>query len=378
MKMDLTPEQIKYQTEFKEFTDKYIAPLAGECDRSERILPDVICELKRSGYMGSMLPTEYGGMNLDNITLALLNEEIGKGCSSTRSLLTVHGMVALAILRWGTKDQKNKWLREIACGEIICAFGLTEPNVGSDAKNIETQANIENEYFVLNGTKKWITMGQIADLFLVFAQCEGKPSAFLVERNTPGFTTRPITGLMGARASMVAELVFENCRIPRENIVGNIGTGLSHVALCSLDYGRYTIACGCVGIGQACINESINYARKRKQFGSALRQHQLIQKMMTEMIVEVKAARMLCYNAGYLKDIGDPDSIMETWVAKYFASKMVNKVAGDAVQIFGANGCHSGFPVERYYRDARINEIIEGTTQMHEVLIAINAFRGMH
>lgn len=377
MRMELTPEQIKYQTEFEEFTDKYITPHAGQCDKSERILPDVISELKRSRYMGSMIPAEYGGMGLDNITFGLLNEEIGKGCSSTRSFLTVHGMVALAILRWGTEAQKNKWLRKIASGEIICAFGLTEPNVGSDAKSIEAQASVENEHFVLNGMKKWITMGQIADLFLVFAQCKGKPSAFLVEKNTPGFITRPITGLLGARASMVAELVFENCRIPRENIVGNIGTGLSHVALSSLDYGRYTIACGCVGIGQACINESVKYARKRKQFGSALRQHQLIQKMITEMIVEVKAARMLCYNAGYLKDIGDPDSIMETWVAKYFASKMVNKVAGDAVQIFGANGCHSGYPVERYYRDAKINEIIEGTSQMHEVLIAINAFRGI-
>lgn len=375
MKIELTAEQTKYQEDFKEFTSEEIIPYAEQNDQEERISSNIIHKIAEKGYLGSMISTQYGGMGLDMITLGLLNEEIGKGCSSVRSLLTVHGMVALAIERWGTQEQKERWLPKMAKGEVIGAFGLTEPNVGSDAKSIEMNAILTGDSYVLNGRKKWITMGQIADIFLIFSKCEDKPTAFLIERNSPGFSVKPINGLMGVKASMVAELIMEDCCIPQDSIVGRIGTGLSHVALSSLDYGRYTIAWGCVGLGQACLEESLKYSRKRKQFGDVLRKNQLIQKMITEMVVNVKAARMLCYNAGYLKEVGDPDTIMETWNAKYFASTMVNKAASDAVQIHGANGCCRDYPVERYYRDAKINEIIEGTSQMHEVLIATNAFR---
>ena len=375
MKIALTPEQEKYQAIFRDFVDREIAPYAEQHDREERILPELIKKLALQGYLGSMLSEEYSSNHMDMVTVGLLNEEIGRGCSSVRSLLTVHGMLALVLQRWGTNEQKKTWLPKLAAGEFIGAFGLTEPNVGSDAKSIETTATLSDENYILNGRKKWITMGQIADVFLVFAQCEGKPTAFLIEKASPGFSAIPIYGLLGARASMVAELHFDECRIPKENLVGKVGAGLSHIALSALDYGRYTIAWGCVGLGQACLEDSIRYARKRKQFGRALRENQLIQKMITEMVVNIKAARLLCCQAGYLKDIGDPDSIMETWVAKYFASTMVNKVASDAVQIHGANGCCRELPVERYYRDAKINEIIEGTSQMHEVLIATNAFR---
>jgi glutaryl-CoA dehydrogenase (non-decarboxylating) len=170
-------------------------------------------------------------------------------------------------------------------------------------------------------------------------------------------------------------LDFVQCRIPAKNLIGSPGFGLTYVALNSLDYGRFSIACGAVGLGQACLDASLQYARKRKQFGQPLRQHQLIQSMIAEMVANVKAARLLCYNTGYLKDSGDPDSIMETWVAKYFATTMLHKITSDAVQIHGANGCCNEYPVERYYREAKIMEIIEGTTQMHEVLIATNAFR---
>lgn len=377
MRIELTAEQMKLQEEFSSFVCNEIMPYAGQNDREECTPGSMIEKIAQKGYLGAMLPTEYGGLEYDNITLGLLNEEFGKGCSSARSLLTVHGMVALAILRWGTEAQKNYWLPRLAKGECIAAFALTEPNVGSDAKSIETTAVLSGNNYIINGKKKWITMGQVADLFLLFAQYEGKPTAFLVEKSFPGFSVKPIKGLMGAKASMIAELTLENCVVPAENLVGKEGTGLSHVALFSLDYGRYTIAWGCVGAGQACVDESVKYARRRKQFGVALRQHQLIQKMVTEMVVEVKAARMLCYNAGSLKDCGDPDSIMETWVAKYFASKMIGKVAGDAVQIHGANGFSSEYSVERHFRDAKMSEIIEGTSQMHEVLIAVNAFRNV-
>lgn len=375
MKIELTPEQQKSKARFKAFADQAIRPLAEANDREERIPPELIHRLATEGYLGSMLSADYSQNTMDIVTIGLLNEEIGHGCSSVRSLLTVHGMLALAIQRWGTPDQKANWLQKMAAGETIGAFGLTEPNVGSDAKSIETTAILSGGEYILNGSKKWITMGQIADVFLIFAQCEGKPTAFLVGKNSPGFSIQPIRGLLGVRASMVAGLKFDDCRIPKTNLLGNVGTGLSHVALTALDYGRYTIAWGCVGLGEACLEESIKYARKRKQFGVVLRENQLIQKMITEMVVNIKAARMLCLQAGYLKDTGDPDSIMETWVAKYFAAKMVMKAAGDAVQIHGANGCCRDYPVERYYRDAKINEIIEGTNQMHEILIATNAFR---
>ncbi|MCX7920664.1 MAG: acyl-CoA dehydrogenase family protein [Clostridia bacterium] len=375
MKIELTEDQLKMQAEFREFVDNDIIPFAAESDREERMHPKVLEKIIEKGYIGSMLPVEYGGMGMDMVTLGILNEEVGRGCSSARSLLTVHGMVALAILRWGTKEQKQYWLPKMAKGEIIGAFGLTEPNVGSDAKSVEASAVEEDDFYIINGHKKWTTMGQIADVFLIFARCNDKPTAFLVEKDRAGFSTTPMKGLMGARASMIAELHLDTCRIPKENLVGKVGAGLSHVALACLDYGRYTVAWGCVGLGQACLEASIKYSRKRKQFGTPLRENQLIQQLITKMLVNVKAARLLCYNAGYLKEIGDPDTIMETWVAKYFASKMVNEVASEAVQIHGGNGCHSDYPVERYYRDARINEIIEGTTQMHEVLIAMNAFR---
>lgn len=364
------------KAEFAKFVNNEIKPVAKKFDKEEFLPPEIVEKLSLKGYLGCMLAKEYGGMGLDNITIGLLNEEIGRGCSSVRSLLTVHGMVALAINRWGSEQQKIKWLPKMAAGETIGAFSMTEPNVGSDAKSIETIAEKENDdYYLLNGTKRWTTMAQIADIYLVFARCQDGVTAFIVEKNTPGLTVKPINGLMGARASMIGELSLEGCRVHKDNIVGRVGVGLSHVALSCLDYGRYTIAWGCVGIGQACIEDSIKYARNRKQFGTRLRENQLIQKMITEMVVCVKAARMLCYNAGYLKDVGNPDSIMETWVAKYYASTIINKVVSDAVQIHGANGCSSEYNVERYYRDAKINEIIEGTTQMHEILIAINAFR---
>lgn len=375
MNMELTKEQLQWKSEFREFVDDVVVPSAEKNDREERVAPEIIEKLKENGYLGSMLPKEYGGMGLDWVTIGILNEETGRGCSSVRSLLTVHGMVALAILRWGSDEQRSRLLPQMAAGEIIGAFALTEPEVGSDAKNVQTAAVLLDDSYVVNGHKKWITMGQIADIYLVFAQCEGKPTAFLIESQSPGFTRTPITGMLGARGSMLAELHFDDCKIPKENIVGRVGTGLSYVALNCLDYGRYTVACGCVGLGQACLEQSVHYSRKRKQFGSPLRENQLIQKMLTEMTVNVKAARLLCYHSGYLKDVMDPDSIMETWTAKYFASRMVNQAASDAVQIHGANGCSRDYPVERYMRDAKINEIIEGTTQMHEMLIAMNTLR---
>ncbi|MGM9979483.1 MAG: acyl-CoA dehydrogenase family protein [Clostridium sp.] len=376
--MEFTLEQVQLKKKFSEFVTNEIIPFAQQQDKEERILPEVLEKIKKSGYLGAMISKEYGGKGWNTVTLGLLNEEIGKGCASVRSLLTVHGMVALGIQRWGTKEQKDEYLNDLATGKIIGAFALTEPNAGSDAKSVETQAIPSENGYILNGEKKWITMGQIADIFLMIAQCEGKPTAFIVKANTPGIKITPINGLLGARASMAAKIEMKDCQISKDCMVGRIGMGVSHVALSCLDYGRFTIACGCVGSAQACMEYSVRYARKREQFNMKIRQNQLVQKMITEMSVNIKAARYLCYNAADLKDKGDPDAIAEVWSAKYFATKMFQKVACDAVQIFGAKGCSSEYPVERFYRDAKINEIIEGTSQIHEILIASNTIRSIY
>ncbi len=370
MKIELTSQQKDDKSKFKSFVNKEIVPHANSSDQEECTSPKLIEKFAHQGYLGAVLPEEFGGQSMDIITYGLLNEEIGRGCSSLRSLLTVHSMVAAALYRWGNKSQKEYWLQKFSSGEVIAAFALSEPNVGSDAKSIETTAILSGDSYILNGEKKWITYGQIADVFLVFAQCSGKPSAFLVEKNSPGLSIQPISGILGVRASMLAQLNFRDCRIPQENLVGRLGFGLSYIASSALDYGRYSVAWGSVGIAQACLEACIQYTSERKQFGVYLKEHQLIRQMITEMIVNVKAARLLCYQAGYLKEIGDPNSITETSIAKYFASTTATKVANDAVQIHGANGCTNEYSVARYLRDAKIMEIIEGSTQIQQITIA--------
>lgn len=375
MHTELTPQQKTFQAAFRAFVDAEIIPHANRFDQEESTPKKIIEKLAKRGFMGAVLPKEFGGVGMDMITFGLLNEEIGRGCSSLRSLLTVHCMVAHAICKWGSKSQKAYWLPKLASGEVIAAFALSEPNVGSDAKSVETTATPADESYILNGQKKWITYGQIADVFLVFAQCEGKSSAFLVEKNSPGLGIKPIFGMLGVRGSMLAELHLHNCRISQDNLVGRLGFGFSYVAASALDYGRYSVACGCIGIAQACLEACIRYTSERKQFDVYLKEHQLIRQMITEMIVNVKAARLLCYHAGYLKDIGNPKSIVETAIAKYFASTVATKIANDAVQIHGGNGCSSEYPVQRYLRDAKIMEIIEGSTQIQQITIAESAYQ---
>ncbi|MEH2354886.1 acyl-CoA dehydrogenase family protein [Nostoc sp.] len=375
MKLELSTQQKKSQAEFRAFVNQEIFPDAGEWDRKEFTPPELIKKIAQRGFLAAILPQEYGGQGMDMITYGILNEEIGRGCSSIRSLLTVHNMVAHALCKWGNKFQKQYWLPKFASGETIAAFALSEPNVGSDAKSVETTATHVDDTYILNGQKKWITYGQIADVFLVFAKCEGKPTAFLVDNNNPGLLVKPMSGILGVRASMSAELQFNNCQIPQENLVGKLGFGFSYIASSALDYGRYSVASGCVGIAQACLEACIKYTNERKQFGVYLKEHQLIRQMITQMVTNVKAARLLCYQAGYLKDINDPNSIMETSIAKYFASTVATKIANDAVQIHGGNGCSSEYPVERYLRDSKIMEIIEGSTQIQEITIAESGYQ---
>jgi glutaryl-CoA dehydrogenase (non-decarboxylating) len=374
VKIELTPQQETARQGFRAFASEEVFPHADRFDREEKVPRELIDEMAGKGYLGTVLPEEYGGLGLDMVTFGLLNEEIGRACSSTRGLLTVHGMVSYAILRWGNKQQKEDWLPRLGSGESLGAFALTEPGVGSDAQSIETTAEKRDDEYVLNGTKKWITFGQIADVLLVFAKCDGKASAFLVERDRPGFSAEPILGLLGGRASMIARVHLEACRIPKENLLGGLGFGFSTVAMSALDIGRYSVAWGCVGLGQACLDASLDYAQKRKQFGKQLRRHQLIQRMLTNIVANVEAARLLCYQAGYLHDAGDPGATAKTLIAKYFASTIAPQVASDAVQIHGGNGCGSEYPVQRYLRDAKIAEIIEGSNEMQQVMISRNAY----
>ena len=373
MTIALNDAQAASKAEFREFVRHEIHPHANRWDREERMPADLVVRLGQKGYLGGLTPRDYGGAGMDMVTFGLLNEEMGRGCSSVRSLLTVHGMVQFAILRWGKEDQKRKWLPRLATGEIIGAFGLSEPGAGSDATAIETTAAVSGSSYILNGTKAWTTFGQIANLVLVFGKQDGRICAFLVESDRPGFSATPVSGLLGIRASMSATLRLDSCVIPKENLIGGVGFGFSAVGSAALDIGRYSVACGCVGIAQACLDASIEYASTRKQYGSLIKEHQLIRKMITEMVVNVRARTALCHRAGQLKEAGDPRTLMETLVAKYFASKAATQSANDAVQIHGANGCSADYPVQRYYRDVKIMEIIEGSTQILEINIAKEA-----
>jgi len=371
--MELTPEQQRLRTAFREFADAHIVPHANAWDQAEAMPAEMVRQLAAVGYLGAVLPVDRGGAGFNMVEFGLLNEELGRGCSSIRSLLTVHSMVALAISRWGREEKKSQWLEKLGQGKAIGAFALTEPEAGSDARQIMTQAVASGDDFLLTGHKKWITFAQMADLFLVFAKSVRGPCAFLLERNTPGLVISPMHGMLGTRASMMAELRLEECRVPKQNMIGAAGFGLSHVASSALDCGRYSVAWGSVGIAQACLEACVRYAGRRKQFGALLRDHQLVQRMIAQMVVEMKAARLLCHHAGQLKDAGDPASMIETSIAKYFACTTAAKIARDAVQIHGANGCSSEYPVERFYRDAKIMEIIEGSNEIQEITIAQSA-----
>jgi alkylation response protein AidB-like acyl-CoA dehydrogenase len=372
----LTEQQKKYQNAFREFVNDEIIPNAYQYDNDERLPDELIVKLARQGYLGAILPEKYGGRAMDYITYGLLNEELGRGCASVRSFVMMQNMVSQTLHKWGNDEQKERWLAKIASGETIAAFALTEPETGSDAEHIVTSlTDADNSTFIVSGHKKWITLGQIADLFLVFGKKQGMLCAFLMEKDIPGLTHTPTVGMLGMRASMLAELHFDNCVIPQVNLVSKAGFGFVTVGITALNIGRYSIAWGCTGIGQACLEACINHTRTRKQFGDYLKNHQLIQKMIAEMTVNLKAARMLCFQAGQMQESGEQNAIMEIMIAKYFTSKMAFNIANDAVQIHGAIGCSSDSAVQRHLRDAKIMEIIEGTSQIHQIKIAEYAYR---
>jgi alkylation response protein AidB-like acyl-CoA dehydrogenase len=361
------------RADWRAFVDAEVAPAAAEADRTGRMSAHVLARTGELGLWGAVL-TGVGDRANRMARLGMVHEEIGRGCSGLRSLLTVHSMAAFALDRWGSAGARQRWLARVESGELLGAFCLTEPGAGSDVAALTATATRTGEGFVLNGHKKWITGGQLAGLLLTFARTERGISAFLVDAAGPGVHRTPVHGMLGTNGSMLAEIRFDDCRLPEDALVGADGMGLA-VATGVLDIGRLSVASGCVGIIDACLDASVGYASTRRQGGSLLRDHQLVQKIVTDMSTDLRAARLLCGEAAALKDRGDSATITATCVAKYFASTAAMRAAGDAVQLHGALGCAEDAPVARYFRDAKVMEIIEGSTQIQQALIANATFQ---
>ncbi|RME48911.1 MAG: acyl-CoA dehydrogenase [Chloroflexi bacterium] len=373
MDFDLTPEQEMVKKTAKDFADNEIMPGARERDRQEIFPWDIIRDMAKLGFLGPTLPEKYGGMGLDYISEAIIFEEVGRADSSVRTTLSVQiSLTELPILQFGTEEQKQKYLPKLASGEWIGCFGLTEPQAGSDAANQQTRAVKDGNEWVLNGRKMWISNGGIASLALVFAQTDPELkhrgiAAFLVETDTPGFSTQDIHHKLGLRSSNTAELILEDVRVPAENLLGEVGQGFK-IAMYALDQGRYGVASGCVGIIQGCIDASVKYAQEREAFGRPIAGFQLVQELIADMVLDCEAARLLVYRAGHLKNKGVPNT-RETSLAKWYASEAAVKAALNAIQIHGGYGYSDEYPVERYLRDAKVATLYEGTTQIQKLII---------
>jgi len=360
--------QSKYQ-EFTAFVTRTVMPCAEQWDRDQRIPAAVIAELAQSGYLGATLPREYGGHGWDVITFGLLNDAFGRGSSALTGVLTVQAMVSMALLKWGTAELKRMWLPPLAKGEVIGAFALTEPGTGSAMHSLVTEITEHDGGFMLNGGKKWISCGQFAGVFLVFGMLGPRTVACVVPRDAPGLAVTPITELMGFRAAGLAELHFKNVVVPAANLVGKPGFALSHVAPVGLHYGRISTACSALGLLRGCFEESVAYAAVRKIGDQTVGDLGMMRSLIARMGTDLEAATVLCHNACRAQDEHLPGAFEQTLMAKYFTSRAAVRAASDAVQICGASGCHSSSPVSRYYRDAKIMEIIEGTTQIHEDIL---------
>lgn len=378
MDFALTEDQKMLRTMARDFAEQELLPVAREDDRNGYYRPEIIRKMASLGLVAGLLPPEYGGSDLDNMSHAILVEEIGRvNFAYVVSIFMVQVcLVELTILKWGTREQKEKYLPRLATGELLGCFGAVEPNVGSDASAVETTALLDRNEWVLNGSKTWITNASMADIAIILARTDkskgrGKLTTFLIETKTPGFTAREIEGKMGIRAANTAEVSLDHCRVPKENTVGEVGHGLK-VALSAIDNARFTMGAGCVGIAQACIDASVKYAQQRQQFKRPIGQFQLIQEMIADMITETEAARYLVYRVGYLRDKGLPYS-RETAIAKYYASKVAMQAADRAIQIHGGYGYSDEFPVERYYRDARVAPLFAGTNEIQKLIIAQHA-----
>jgi len=369
MRQSLTGQQRDKLEEFQAFVAAEVAPYAGWWDRDQAIPGSVIAKLAGAGYLGCSLPRDYGGRGWDSVTFGLLHEAMGKGSPALTGVLTVQAMVSMALLKWGTPAQKRAWLPALAKGELIGAFALTEPETGSALQSVTTEFTRRSDVLVLNGTKKWISCAQFAGVFLVFGKLGQCPVACLVPRETPGVQVEPISDLMGFRAAGLAQIRFQDVALPESSLVGKPGFALSHVAAVGLHHGRISTACSALGLLRGCFEESVTHAATRKIGERTVGAAGMIRSLLARMGTDLEAAALLCHGACRAEDEHLPEAFEKALIAKYFASRAAVHAASDTVQVRGASGCHASSAASRYYRDAKILEIIEGTTQVHEDLL---------
>ncbi|TME29500.1 MAG: acyl-CoA dehydrogenase [Chloroflexi bacterium] len=370
----MSDEQELAQRAARDFASEKVLPLAAEIDEQGKIPPALLAEMGALGFMGAYVPERYGGSGLDTVSYILIVEEINRACASTGVVLSSHLSLAIEpILEYGTVAQKEHFLPAMARGERIGCFALSEPASGSDAAAMRTSARRDGDSWVLNGTKNFITNGSLSDVAVVFAQTDPAKrhkgiAAFIVEKGTAGFSVGKLEKKLGIRGSDTAQLIFADCRVPAANLLGEVGDGFK-IALSTLDGGRISIAAQAVGIARACLEDSLGYAKEREAFGKKIAEFQAIQWMLADMATEIDAARLLTWRAASLKDAGQ-DHILAAAEAKLFASDVAVKAARDCVQIFGGYGYLKDFPAERHYRDAKITEIYEGTSEIMKLVIA--------
>jgi butyryl-CoA dehydrogenase len=380
MNFELTEEQQMVKTSVREFAQNEIATRAREYDEAEKFPKEQIAGLAELGILGMIIPEEYGGAGFDTVSYSVALEEIARADASVAVIVSVTNSVCCyPILSFGTEDQKQKFLVPLARGEKLGAFCLTEPQAGSDATNLKTRAFPDGDQYILNGTKSWVTNGGYSDVHIVMAvtgETGGKKevTAFIVEKDTEGLKVSSIEHKMGQRASQTTELSFTDARVPKANILGNLGEGM-RVAFSSLDNGRIGVASLSVGIAQAALDEAQNYAKDRIAFGRPIAEHQAIQFKLADMATQTEAARLLTLRAAAMKDSGHKQIGVYSAQAKLFASEIANKVCAEAIQIHGGNGYSRHYNVEKYYRDARITTIYEGTSEMQRIIISRGILR---
>jgi len=380
MDFSLSPEQLRWQQIARDFAQNEVAPIAREMDEKGEMPLSLVERMAALGLLGITLPQEVGGSAMDHLSQVLVYEELGRACSSVRGFLTVHAsLVMQCINMWGSDDQKQQLLPKLANGEWIGCYCLTEPEAGSDAASIQTQATPQGEGYLLNGEKIWITNANIAHLAIVFTRLNTpemenkKPheriTAFLVPTNTEGFIREPMPGKeLGHRASDHAHITFKNCFVRKEQVLGGEGMGFK-VAMSALDFGRLGVAAGALGVHQACLDASVDFVRKRRQFNQRIGDFEMVQSAIAEMKVSLEASRNLVYRAAWTKDQGLPSS-QETSIAKFYATEAALKAASEAVLLHGGRGYSNEYPVERYYRDIKGLQIYEGTSHIQRIVIA--------
>ncbi|MEM2145089.1 MAG: acyl-CoA dehydrogenase [Candidatus Jordarchaeaceae archaeon] len=376
MNFELTEEQKLIRSTVREFAATVLAPRAREMDEKAEFPWNEIKKMAEQGYLGAQIPKEYGGSELDSLSYAILIEEISRAVCGIGLTLQIHNSAcAQPIAQFGNENQKKKFLPRLAKGEIIGAFALTEPGAGSDAQSLRTTATPQGNEYVLNGSKIFITSGPVAGVVIVFAVTPSADdskrksiSAFLVERGTPGFSAGAKEDKMGMRAAINSELMFDGCKVPKENLLGKEGDGFK-IAMSILDSARIGAAAQAVGLAQAAFDEAFKYAQERQQFNRPIAQFQAVQFMLAEMATQIEAARLLTYKAAFLKDKGARFT-KEVAMAKLYSSRICTQVVSNAVQIHGGYGYMKDYPVERYYRDAKALEIYEGTSEVQRMVIA--------